>query len=453
MAHPMLRLRARIRSERRRAWKLGLGTASLGTAGAVIASFGGSAVGHRDARGFGPTRGAAASCVGLTPAQQFTNARIVVEGTMLRGRTLPVGSRQVLASPARMRVSRYMKGTGPRLVRVQTGVSVSRGGAAVSEDGIEPRPGERWRIYSSSSRQPFATSICAGSRQLRPAGQKVRSFKHSGPRPESLPLPPGAAWYSEALDTSAPTVANGLPRSGTHLLLQKWVTWQGNEFQKDSAPGLRLGPGGYMTGDSEPGFGDWDALNVHTLPGTAAGVMRLLKSGRLEAGQTDRAEQHTPLIWLAQLAAMLADDPNTAASRAAAFKAIYSFPGLLRLGRVRDPRGRTGIAVAERAADLHPLLVATGPGCRSPYGGAGCLGVGRPSGSYQLEMIFDPSSHAVLAVRTVALSAIPAASIKSGTVMREVSYLQGKVVLRPRIPPFPRALRPTVESVLWHQLP
>jgi hypothetical protein len=337
-----------------------------------------------------------------------------------------------------MRVSHYLKGSGPRIVMVQTAVEPSGDGVAVSAEGIEPLPGQRWRIYSGSARQPLATSVCSGSRRL-------------GSSAAGLPLPPGAAWYSEALDTSTPTVANGLPKSG-RLLLQKWITWQGNEFQRDSAPGLRLGPGLYGTGDSEPGFGDWDALKVHTLPTSAAGVMRLLKSGRLEAGQTDRAERTSPLIWLAQLAAMLADDPNTPAARSATFKAIYSFPGLLRLGRIRDPRGRAGVAVAERASDLHPLLIATGPGCHSPFGGAGCVGVSEPAGRYELEMIFAPSSHTVLAVRTVALGAIPAAWIKAGTVMHEVSYLQGKVVLHPHIPPFPRPARPALESVPWRLL-
>jgi hypothetical protein len=340
-----------------------------------------------------------------------------------------------------MHVSRYLKGSGPRIVEVDTAVTPVHNGVAVGAEGIEPLPGQRWRIYSESLRQPLATSICSGSRRLESAKR-------------ALPLPPGAAWYSEALDTSAPTVANGLPRDRgpAHLLVQKWVTWQGNEYEKDSAPGLRLGPGGYSVGDSEPGFGDWDALRVHTLPTSVASVMRLLKSGRLEQGQTDPAERTSPLIWLAQVAAMLADDPNTPASRLATFKAIYSFPGLVRLGRVRDPQGRLGIAVGERASNLHPLLTATGRGCRSPFGGSGCVSVGKPSGSYELELIFDPSSHAVLAVRTVALSAIPAGWIKAGTVMREVTYLQGKIVLHPGIPPFPRPPQPTVESVPWHLL-
>ncbi len=261
-------------------------------------------------------------------------------------------------------------------------------------------------------------------------------------------MPRGAAWYSEVVDTSAPTVASGLKKP-ERVVLQKWLTWQGYEFQRERAPGLAANTGGYMTGDSEPGFGDWDALSAHTLPDTTAGVMRLLGSGRLEEGQMDRAERGSPLIWLAQLASMLADDPNTPSARTAAFRAIYGFPGLERLGRVRDPQGRSGIGVAEQASNLHPLLIAAGPGCQSPYGGAGCNGVATPSGRYELEMIFDPTTHAILAVRTVALAAIPAARINAGTPIYEVSYLQGRIVEHPHIPPPPQPARPTVQSVPW----
>jgi len=261
-------------------------------------------------------------------------------------------------------------------------------------------------------------------------------------------LPRGAAWYSETLDSSAATVAN-FRRTPQLVVLQKWLTWQGDEFEKVILAGSKPEPGGYVTGDFEPGFGDWDALNAHTLPDTAAGVLALLKSGRLEAGQLDRAERRSPLIWLAQLAAMLADDPNTPASRLAAFKAIAGFPGLQQLGQVRDPEGRSGVAVAERAGNLHPLVIATGPGCASPYGGPGCVSAGKPSGQFELEMIFDPTDDVVLAVRTIALSDIPAAWIKAGTAVYQVSYLEGKVIAHPNVPPPPRPTPPSVQSVPW----
>jgi hypothetical protein len=85
-------------------------------------------------------------------------------------------------------------------------------------------------------------------------------------------------------------------------------------------------------------------------------VLRLLASGRLEAGQTGnhRAQlKASPLTWLAQLAAMLADEPLAPAARAAAFQAIAEFPGLRYLGHVLDPEGRPGVAIAEQASNLH----------------------------------------------------------------------------------------------------
>ncbi len=163
----------------------------------------------------------------------------------------------------------------------------------------------------------------------------------------------------------------------------------------------------------------------------------------------DRAERSSPLTWLAQLSAMLADDPNTPAARAAAFRAIASFPGLIKLGAAVDPQGRPGIAFAERAGTLHPLLIATGKGCHNPNGGAGCVGVGSPTGRYQLEMIFDPSTDTVLAVRTIALNSIPTAKIPAGTPVYVASYLTGEVVFHPPIAPIPVRPRPTVQSVPW----
>jgi hypothetical protein len=110
--------------------------------------------------------GVAASCAALSPAAQFAGARRVFVGEMLPGPTARMGGRQVLASPARMRVASYLKGHGPRTVIVDTAVTVDRHGIAVAEDGIEPRAGQRWKIFTNSRHQPFDTSICAGARVL-----------------------------------------------------------------------------------------------------------------------------------------------------------------------------------------------------------------------------------------------------------------------------------------------
>jgi hypothetical protein len=132
-----------------------------------------------------PETGAAASCAGLTPAQQFAAARLVFVGTMLPGPSTSAGGGRVLASPARVRVARYLKGHGPRTVAVDTAVRIGRRGITQSEDGIEPRVGERWRIYTNSHRQPFATSICAGSARVRSAASDPAPARRPGHAPST----------------------------------------------------------------------------------------------------------------------------------------------------------------------------------------------------------------------------------------------------------------------------
>jgi hypothetical protein len=111
----------------------------------------------------------AASCVGLTPAQALAMARLVLVGRMLPGPSTSLGHRQVLGSPATVRVQRYLKGSGPRTVRVTTAATIKNEGVAVAEDGIEPQVGEIWKIYTGSRRQPLHTSICGGSRRISSA--------------------------------------------------------------------------------------------------------------------------------------------------------------------------------------------------------------------------------------------------------------------------------------------
>jgi hypothetical protein len=122
--------------------------------------------------------GVAASCAALSPAQQLAAARLVFVGVTLPGPTTRLGGRRVLGSPARLRVERYLKGHGPRTALVDTAVRIGAHGVTVAEDGIAPSPGQRWKIYTSSRRQPFQTSICGGSRR-RPG----RVSAHSSRRP------------------------------------------------------------------------------------------------------------------------------------------------------------------------------------------------------------------------------------------------------------------------------
>lgn len=109
---------------------------------------------------------------------------MILTGTMLPGPTAVVNGRPSLATPARMRVTRYLKGHGPATVGVVTAAAGTGATTRVSEDGIAPRAGERWEILSSSTREPLSTSICLGS-HLIPAsrrGQSLRVFTGGGVR-------------------------------------------------------------------------------------------------------------------------------------------------------------------------------------------------------------------------------------------------------------------------------
>lgn len=93
-------------------------------------------------------------------------ARLVFLGQMLPGASTALDGRQVLGSPATVRVLRYLKGSGARRVKVTTAATITNKGVTVAEDGIEPQVGEIWKIYTGSRHQPIDTSICGGSRRV-----------------------------------------------------------------------------------------------------------------------------------------------------------------------------------------------------------------------------------------------------------------------------------------------
>jgi hypothetical protein len=114
----------------------------------------------------GATTGGGASCAAVSPSVYLASAQIAFVGVMLPGPTVHMGPGDVLTSPARVRVVRYLKGGGPRVVTVVTGVTHAAGGAAVAEDGIQALAGQRWRIYATSRTMPYETSVCSGSTPL-----------------------------------------------------------------------------------------------------------------------------------------------------------------------------------------------------------------------------------------------------------------------------------------------
>jgi hypothetical protein len=86
-----------------------------------------------------PGNNSAGSCVASSPSAYFAAARMVFIGTLLPGPTVSTGQGRVLASPARVRVVRYLKGNGPAVVTVITGVAQAGSGNVISEDGIQPQ--------------------------------------------------------------------------------------------------------------------------------------------------------------------------------------------------------------------------------------------------------------------------------------------------------------------------
>jgi hypothetical protein len=67
----------------------------------------------------------------------------------------------------RFRVTRYLKGRGPHVARVDTGfVRHKDGSGTVTSVSLIVKRGERWRIYSRTSvRGVVHTTLCDGSRK------------------------------------------------------------------------------------------------------------------------------------------------------------------------------------------------------------------------------------------------------------------------------------------------
>jgi hypothetical protein len=107
---------------------------------------------------------ASALCAASSERQQFQRAEVVFVGIAMRG---PNAHRGQLLSPARFWVVRYLKGTGPRVVSVQTGLSRKGNVLRGISIGIDPRAGEPWKIFGAWSRSGVVrTSRCTGSRRF-----------------------------------------------------------------------------------------------------------------------------------------------------------------------------------------------------------------------------------------------------------------------------------------------
>ena len=104
---------------------------------------------------------AAASCISLTPAQQRARADVIFDGVALENPTA--------TGIQRFRVTRFLKGRGPEIVRIQTGNALRPDGSGTTTSvSLFVKRGERWRIFArGSARRTLRTNVCDGSRRLR----------------------------------------------------------------------------------------------------------------------------------------------------------------------------------------------------------------------------------------------------------------------------------------------
>ena len=102
---------------------------------------------------------ARASCIAATPAELRARADVIFDGKALDGPT-PTGVQ-------RFRVTRYLKGHGPEVVRVQTGNKRrADGSGTITSVSIVVERGERWRIFGrGTARRVLETTQCDGSRR------------------------------------------------------------------------------------------------------------------------------------------------------------------------------------------------------------------------------------------------------------------------------------------------
>jgi hypothetical protein len=102
-----------------------------------------------------------ASCISLTAAQQRARADVIFDGIALENPTA--------TGMQRFRVTRFLKGRGPKIVRVQTGNTLRPDGSGTTTSvSLFVKRGERWRIFArGSARRTLRTSVCDGSRRLR----------------------------------------------------------------------------------------------------------------------------------------------------------------------------------------------------------------------------------------------------------------------------------------------
>jgi hypothetical protein len=221
----------------------------------------------------------------------------------------------------------------------------------------------------------------------------------------------GQGWYTHVVGTSSWGSYKGSSET------DKWIVASGQDFDRGSSQSSSpdrqsSNPPPVGLASTDPVYGVWDLHSVRGFPADPAGVLRAVQS------DLPKGAPAGSVTTLAALTAILADEPLSGASRAAAFRAIELLPGLRYLGTVRDARGRPGLAVAEQ----------TGQGPRGLNGGSA-------RHRYEFQMIFDPTTATVLGSRTVVIQPPPVRGIHAGSVIVTWAYS------RPRVAEIPTGMR------------
>jgi hypothetical protein len=106
------------------------------------------------------TAAAQASCIPMTGAQHRARADLIFNGVALEGPTA--------TGIQRFRVTRFLKGSGPRIVRVNTGtIRRPDGSGSTTSVSLFVKKGEKWRIFARGfARRVLQSNACDGSRRL-----------------------------------------------------------------------------------------------------------------------------------------------------------------------------------------------------------------------------------------------------------------------------------------------
>lgn len=101
---------------------------------------------------------ALASCLTLSAAEQRARADVIFDGVALEGPTS--------TGVQRFRVTRFLKGRGPGVMRVQTGnIRRADGSGRTTSISLSVKRGQRWRVVAmGSARKILQTNQCTGSR-------------------------------------------------------------------------------------------------------------------------------------------------------------------------------------------------------------------------------------------------------------------------------------------------